>query len=800
MPEAAESEAVAALFARAVELPAGERAGFVKGAPVSDAVRREVASLLAVYDSALSQPEGLEPELAAGLLGEGTRGAAQERVGSESGRLLGPYRLLRELGRGGMGVVYLAERADGAYEQRVALKILPPSLRSEVLDRRFVLERRILARLEHPGIARLLDGGVDEEGRPYLVLEYVDGEPLTAWCDARSLGVDGRLELFLQVCDAVQFAHARLVVHRDLKPSNILVDGDGRVKLLDFGIAKLLAEGGDTEATVLTRLGLRPYTPGYAAPEQVRGEPITVGTDVYGLGALLYELLCGLRPLEEGGAARRGRWQWREPERPSARLVDTAARQRRGTSGVVSAVERAACRGGRPDALARRLAGDLDTIALTALREEPGQRYPSVQALADDVRRHRDGLPIAARPAGLAYRARKFVRRHRVGVTAGTLTALALVAGLAGTAWQARVAGREREAARAEAAKAEQVAAFLAGVFSQANPLESKGEEMTVRQALDRGAARIDEDLADQPLVRAELGTVLGSTYLELGDTERAEELVEGALALRREHLAAEDPEIAETLRVLGLVRYRQGDFDGAVASWTDALGIVERSLGPDAPEAAKVLNNLGIVYGRTARYEEGIAAYDRALAIDERRFGPDAVEVAKVSLNLGTLLSARREDERAMAAYERALAIYERVLGPDHPYVAGALGNMAYIRLRREEYDGLEEIVRRMLAIYRKAYGPVHENVGTSLKVLGDLLAATGRADEAAEAYREAVDVNRRASGADHPNVAFPLHDLGRLHLETGPARRRRWRRSRRRSPSGRRRWHRTTPAWRTP
>jgi len=769
MADAGASESVSALFAEAVELPAEERLEHVRSAAVSESVRREVLSLLAAYAAAATHPEVLEADLAAAILGDEARTEADSGIDGEAGRRIGPYRLLSELGRGGMGVVYLAERADGAYEQRVALKLLPASRRSATLDERLALERQILARLEHPGIARLLDGGMAGRDEPYLVLEYVDGEPLTDWCDERRLGIRDRLELFLQICDAVQYAHGHLVIHRDLKPSNILVAEGGRVKLLDFGIAKLLAESGEAEATALTRLGFRPHTPGYAAPEQLRGEPVTVATDVYGLGVLLYELLCGRRPRDASLAIRRGRDDWVAPTRPSIQLA--RAEGSGGGRPLAGTSEIAARRGSRPDRLRRRLAGDLDTIALKALREEPAERYASVEQLADDLRRHLEGRPIGARPASLRYRAGKLVRRHWVGALATALVVLAVLAGLAGTTWQARIAARERDAARAEAAKAEQVAGFLADVFRQANPVESRGEEMTVRQALDRGAARIDRDLADQPVVQAELMTVLAETYLELGDAARAEDLITAALALRRRHLLADHPDVAEALRVLGQVRFQQGDYERAIGIYREGIARVERSLGTDSLELAEMLNHLGVVYGRTGDYPQGVAAYERALAIGERHLGPDAVAVGRYSVNLGTVLSALREDDRALAAYERALAIYERALGPDHPYVAGALGNIAYVRLRRRDYEGLEEILRRVLEIHRKAYGPVHVRVATSYKLLAELYSATGRDAEAIEALQKMLEIDRQALGEDHPDVAYALHDLGDLHLDRGRA-----------------------------
>ncbi|HVS02414.1 MAG TPA: serine/threonine-protein kinase, partial [Thermoanaerobaculia bacterium] len=437
------------IFAAALELKPAERGAFVDGACGGDpALRGEVDRLLAAAED--PPPDG------AGALGDRAPhllAALEEELSAAppagTGQRIGPYRLVEVLGRGGMGVVWLAERDDGAFSKRVALKIVPDWEASDDLPRRLRAERQILAGLEHPNIARLLDGGVTAEGVPYLVMEHVEGEPIDAYCEGRDLGVRDRLALVLAVCDAVAAAHRRLVVHRDLKPGNILVTAEGGVKLLDFGIAKLLDEGGDGGPT---RTGLHPLTPQFAAPEQLTGGPITTATDVWGLGALLYRLLAGRSPHAAQGTTTQAvmRAICEEDPRPPSR----AARQPQ---------------------LARHLAGDLDAIALRALRREPAERYASVEALADDLRRHLRGLPVAARPPSLAYRARKLARRRPGAVAAAALALGAIVVVVLGLLQQARLAERER-------LRAEAVTAFFTGVLRQADPDEARGGEITLRQ------------------------------------------------------------------------------------------------------------------------------------------------------------------------------------------------------------------------------------------------------------------------------------------------------------------------------
>lgn len=698
--------------------------------------------------------------LATGLL----RGIeAGRQTGSTLGEQIGPWRLVGELGHGGMGRVYVGERTDGQFEQRVALKLLPAGRHSDELLHRFEQERQILARLDHPYIARLLDGGTTTEGQPWFAMELVDGCRIDIYCDRQRLTVDERLRLFVTVAEAVHAAHRSLVLHRDLKPANILVTPAGEVKLLDFGIAKPLDASNRTADA--TRTLHRMLTPSYATPEQIRGESLTTASDVYQLGLLLYELLTGRRAhrLEDTTLQAIERVVCETPPtRPSLMVLERTAPESDGEG----ATALAAARDTTPARLARRLRGDLDTILLNALRKEPERRYLSAEQLAADVRHHLDGMPIAARKDTPAYHAVKFVRRHAAGV-ATAVAVLAIVAALV-TFYTARLQD-ERDRARAEAAKAEQVAEFLGGVFRLSDPRESMGEEVSVRAALDRGAEQVESALSDQPAVQAELMDVLGRTYLELGDFEAAHELLERALDLRRRHLGPDDPDVAETLRHIGLLWHQQGAYERAEPLYQEAVRILERSLGPEALELGAVLNNLGLVYRRTGEYGKGIRAFERALAIREHHLGPGAVDVGKVVNNLGILLFEMGKDERARTHYERALAIYERQLGPDHPMVASATGNLGMVRQRLGDYEGLEPMFRRTLAIHRKAYGPSHTKFGTALNNFGGFLVASGRHDEAIEVLEEAARVYREALGPEHPYVAYPLLDLGDLYLSVG-------------------------------
>ncbi|MFQ5572464.1 MAG: serine/threonine protein kinase, partial [Rhodothermales bacterium] len=458
------------LFAAALDHPPEERTAFIDRACTGNpALRDELESLLRAYHASEHYLEAIDADRARALI---------ESVGElvcEEQRI-GPYQVVRELGRGGMGAVFLAERADGQFEQQVALKLIKRGMDSDAILRRFLRERQILAHLRHENIARLLDGGVSDEDRPYFAMEYIDGLPLPDYCDTHRLDVEARLRLFQDVCRAVQYAHRSLIVHRDLKPSNMLVTEDGTVKLLDFGIAKLLDPEAQSGATALTEAGLRAMTPEYAAPEQVRGEPVTTATDVYTLGVVLYELLTGHRPYQferrEPKAIARVINDV-EPELPSTAVRrETDIQHTDGTTETVTPLSVSRARSTQPDRLRRRLSGDLDTVVLKALRKEPERRYASAEAFVEDIRRHLAGLPVLAQKDTLAYRASKFVRRHTVGVVFAT--ALGLL-----TLGSAVVMALQQAETMREAAKAEEVKSFVMSLFEMSDPDASKGETIT---------------------------------------------------------------------------------------------------------------------------------------------------------------------------------------------------------------------------------------------------------------------------------------------------------------------------------
>ncbi len=755
---AAESDRVADLFAAALDLPESRRDAFLEGACAGDAVlRAELESLFAAHDRSGGFLDVLDPGRTAALID-----STDETM---EGRRVGPYRLLRELGRGGMGVVYLAERAEGGFEQRVAVKLVKRGMDSEAILRRFVAERQILAGLDHPNIARLLDGGLTEDGQPFFALEYIEGEPLLDTCNARRLCVEARLELFEQACRAVEYAHGRLVVHRDLKPSNLLVTAEGQVKLLDFGVAKLLEPGAAAESTALTEAGMRPMTPAYAAPEQMRGGPVTTVTDVYALGVVLYELLTGRLP---GAAGAPGEAERREPERPSEALTRPVSGAG-GTRELVTPGDVASARATTPERLRRRLQGDLDTIVLQALHSEPERRYRSVAALAEDLRRHRLGLPVAARSDTLAYRLGKFARRHRAGVAAAAVAMAALVAGLAMSLWQAGVAARERDAARREAEKARAVQEFLVGLFKGADPWQGGAEDVTAAELLERGVERIERELAAQPDVQVELLDTVADVHESLGRYDRGRELAERALALAqrihgREHLLT----VRAQERVASMV-LAKGDAPGAERLLREALAVRQRLLPPGHPELAKSMGRLADALDTASQLEPAEALFRQALAIQRQRLGSQHLDTVDTLVSLAGLLQQKADWDGAAALFQEALAAYRATFGEDSPYVARVLSHLGSVRRLQGDDAGAARYHRQALELRLRLLGEDHPDVATSTNNLAGALNRLGEVHEAEGLYRRAVAIETRALGADNPSVALMVVNLANVLAEQG-------------------------------
>jgi serine/threonine protein kinase len=743
----AEWSRIEAILDEVLELEPSARAEALDRACAGDAIlRAHVDRLIAADTDADQFLETPAMVYAAGIVSAASSGIQAEEQ-EQPGDRIGPYSLIREIGHGGMGRVFLAKRADGQFDQLVALKLVRHgSYGGEILGR-FLRERQILARLQHPNIARLLDGGVSADGRPYFAMEYVEGEPITAYCNRRSLDVSARLALFALVCDAVQYAHQNLVVHRDLKPSNTMVTAEGQVKLLDFGIAKVLQpdEGdapNEVEAT-LTRLGSGPMTPEYAAPEQVRGEAVTTATDVYALGALAYELLTGRGPhqLSKLTAAEVERAVTeRDILRPSAVVGrDTDRRHLRGA-----------------------LRGDLDTIVMTALQKDPARRYASAGALVEDVRRYQSGLPIAARRDSVGYRTSKFVRRHAIGVTATALVLLSLVGGFIGMAWQARVASRE-------AAKAREVSRFLSSLFEVADPARANAADITALDLLNRGATRIETELAGQPDVQADMMLLVGRIYRDLGVFDRAQPLLDRALALRASGGGQSSPAAAEAMTELALLWQAKGHPDEAERLQREVLAMRRDVRRTDHADVGKTLRDLAAVLAGRGKLEEAEAFQREALALHEARYNGEHAEVASDLEGLQSILRTRGRSSDAIPIARRALDMRMKLLGPDHLETATAMNNLAILHYDKWELPEAERLYRQVLEFDKRRLGEVHPNTATVTNNLAFVLRDRGQYEEAERLYRTALDLDHRLFGKEHPYVATVMNNLAVLLVARG-------------------------------
>jgi serine/threonine protein kinase/Tfp pilus assembly protein PilF len=685
------------------------------------------------------------------------------------GDRIGPYRVLRTLGAGGMGEVYLAERADAQFEQQVAIKVVHGGALAVGMHSRLKLERQILAQLDHPNIAHLLDGGALPDGSAYIVMEYVDGIAIDAFCDANCLDITARLKLFQTVCGAVHYAHQNLIVHRDLKPSNILVTAAGVPKLLDFGIAKLLDDRQAARHTLaVTQADIRVMTPDHASPEQVRGQAITTSSDVYVLGVLLYKLLCGSGPFFIASV------RLAEIERAICEKDPPPPSEMVSTNDSPDSRAIADDRNSTANRLRRTLTGDLDNIVLMAMRKEPERRYASAQQMASDIQRHLDGMPVIAHRDTLSYRSKKFVRRHWLPVAASFSVVLIVLAFAATTYLQSlRIAAerdrasQQRERAEHERARAEEVSSFLVNLFKLSDPKENRGNQVTARELLDSGAKRLQTGLQDQPETKAALLSTVGTVYDSLGQYQDALPLLDESLQLQAQ---SQDGSRVETLLELGRARIGAGDLPGAEAPLQEALHLAQRDAGATSVQTGHSLWSLGMLRFEQGRNAEAKDLYVRSLAILEGSRAPQT----DVSVVLGNLAQAYVLEQQwilAKQTQERALEIDRRVLGDDDPRVAYRLNNLAIVAQNMGDLKLAETLYLDALKRQEHIYGDRHPETASAKGNYGLLLQREGRLSEAEPLLRSALEARLSLNGPNHfmvgycrVSLAILLHDKGDL------------------------------------
>jgi len=802
-----------ALFTRALELDAGSREALLDENCANDpTLRKAVEDLLDAAEAA----DGMMEEAAPAALGQVWANAfdewqdGQDRPdGSRIDEQLGAYRLIRVIGRGGNASVYLGERVEGEWEQQVAVKVLRRGIDTDDVVTRFFAERQILSSLKHPNIAQLLDGGTTDDGLPYLVMEYVSGRTITEYCDAQRMGIKARLKLFLRVAMAVQYAQQHLVVHRDLKPSNILVDEDGRVKLLDFGIAKLLEPDALPGATPHTRTGYRPLTPRYASPEQIRGETITTASDVYQLGLLLIELLTGRSPLlgERSGH----RLDTIVPEdalRPSTLISSGSS---------TDSLEMAGRRNSSVASLARALRGDLDTITLVATRADPERRYASATPLIADIESHLAREPIAARRDSTTYRMGRFVRRHPL--LAPALLVIIMIAG--SYAWtlnrHAAELENERNVARQEAERASLVKSLLIDIFQSPDPYqpasETSGKDITVSEALVLGMNRLRADLSGQPAVAAELqGAVsdvlssldqardaydlradtlaietelygqysvealeslrkLGDLALTLGRTDEAAELLEQQLSMATDVFEADDEQVADSLASLGQLRQIIGPIDSAIEHRERAIEIYRLQTPIPKEKLAESLSALAVTVSYRGDTATAIPYQEEALALRREFAEADSLVVAETKEVLAQILSSARKYVMALPLFEETLTIKELKLGPDHHGTLSTRNNMAVTLIGLGRHDAAEQQLRTVLETRLQKDGKWHQETAAAMQNLAATLAHQGKYNEASEHLGQAHEIYERILTPDHYLIAYPLLTRAFLQLQLDDA-----------------------------
>jgi len=801
---------VDALLDEALDLPPDEQKAFLdrecEGRP---GLRAEVASLLAAEAEAPSFLDQEAVAFAAPAYDPGEGGSLADDPLAAPAHQVGPYRLEEEIGRGGMSRVFRGERTDGGFEQTVAVKLLRMGLDTEAARRRFRLEQQVLAKLRHPHIAALLDGGLTADDVPYLVMEYVEGRPITTYCDTNGLPIPHRIALLCDVGRALQHAHQNLVVHRDLKPSNVLVTAEGAVKLLDFGIAKFL-DGADASITLPdTRTGVRPMTPAYAAPEQVRGDTVSTATDVYQMGVLAYEVLTGHRPFECSGRRDVERAILdTQPDRPSTAVGKTCPEAETGTDASGEAARPATpeaiskARGTTPRELRHHLEGDLNTIVQTAMRKDDERRYASVEAVVGDLERHREGKPIEARAASLDYRTRKFVQRNRLAVSiAAAFAGLVFTFGL--------LLVQQRERARQEAQKAEIVSSYLVNLFEAGTPA-GRPDTVTARTLVRRGLARV-ERLEDRPVVQAEMLDALGQAARGIGEWEQADSLLERALALRRRHVAPPHPDLVASLLHVADTEWSGRRFWEARPLYEDALemsrylgkgehradileGLARTMSKQGAPDSAEVLMRRAIdrrrrVHGdryhglpldqmhlarivqRQGKHDEAEELYRAGLRQMQRGTGHTPTEQIDAYNNFGNLLRNKGENAAAATYYRKALDLAVRTVGEDHPWTRRVRDNLYETLLRRGRYEDALSLARITLDVAATQHTPPHPALTEAYQQVGHLLDNMERSAEAAPILRRTVGMRTAARGSTHVQAhsariryALCLVERGRL------------------------------------
>ena len=748
------SNKIKSIFEKALNLGISERETFFNQLPEEEKQYvKEVKSLLDAYDS---YNDFLEIE--------NDKQSEHEIHPNHHpliGKQIGPYLIEEEIGIGGMGIVFSGNRVDGEFEQKVAVKIIKQGLSSDYLLKRFQNERQTLANLQHPNIAKLFDGGKTSEELPYLIMEFIDGIPITEYCNKNNLSVNNRLKLFVTVCKAVQYAHQNLVIHRDIKPGNILVNKDGVPKLLDFGVAKLLSDenlGNDSEA--LTRPGMWHLTPEYASPEQINGTNITTASDIYSLGVLLYKLLTGSEPFKisnNSPSAISKIITEDKVTRPSEILLRNTkvnTEYKVGENIIPNPVMNY-----------KQIKGDLDNIVLKAMHKEPAQRYSSVQEFSDDITRYLEDLPVIAGADSLTYRLAKFVKRHKAGVTLFILFNVIVLASISAIIYQGAIAAEERDKAKIENQKYEKVNEFLTKILSSVDPSEI-GRDVKVYDILEKAAEDVETELIDQPEVEASIKSTLGNTYVNLGEYDKGKPFLIEAYETNKTIYGERSKETAASIHDLALYYDWIGEYHIADSLYGKSISIFKEVLTEPTKIYADALNNYAIVKMNFGDNDQAQKLYLEAIEISKIVEGEKNRNVAVMMNNLAISYMDIGKLDEAEEYYRKSLKIILELLGKDRPEVGSAYNNLASIFIEKKQFDSAEVYLQKSYQLKYKLKGENHPDVGLALNNLGVLEIHRKNFDEAEKYFLQGLEQYLKTYSQDHPLVGLSNYWLGRVYF----------------------------------
>ena len=787
------------LYREVFELLPGERDAFLnEKCKDNPELKREVEALIESAKKAENFWE-LSPLQADEITG------GQNSLASFDGKIIGKYKVESRIGEGGMAMVYSAVRIDNQFSRRVAVKFIKRGMDTEEIIKRFKIEQQTLAGLDHPLIAKIIDGGTTDDDLPFFVMEYIDGIPITDYCDQNKLSIDQRLELFIQVCSAVNYAHQNLIVHRDLKPSNILITSKGNPKLLDFGIAKLLGKEQNLNTTALTREGSRLMTVEYASPEQVTGGKITTASDIYSLGVLLYELLTGHLPYSFKNKFPNEVEKIitsTNPEKPSniitkSNIILTEDGEINGTSPE----EICTLRSSNIDKLKRRLSGDIDNIILMALRKDPARRYISVQHFSEDIKRYIEGRPVTANPDSMFYRANKFIKRHKIGVSITLLVLLLSISSGIIIIYQANIASKEKDKANLAAAKSDQINNFLNEMLFSSDPLIA-GKDLKLTDVLKEASKKINTELKGQPQVEAEVRSTIGQTYESLGMYDEAIFQLGRSLQLRDSLFGENNKETAisynylamaydykgnldtakylyeksikllrflndkqkleEALNDYGTLQIDIYDLNGAKKTFEESLGISLKIYGKESREVATTLNNLAITYDDLYSLDSAELYYNEAIKIDTKLFGDTSVDIANNLNNLAYVYREKGNYNSAESLFTSAYNIRKKILGKDHPDVAVNKLNVGSTYYYLKNYSKAEQLINEAINTWKGKLNDDHYNFGNGYAWLGKVQNAEGKFKIAYSNLIKSLQIRKKIYDDKNPLIISTKTEIG--------------------------------------